>query len=824
MESQSTSSKKLFGLLSRNLKQNKETLAQLASFPEMNPNPVVEVDLSGQVNYANPSAKQIFPDLQTTGVRHPWLEGLEEVVQMLKDQHKVSIVRELKINDTWYEQSIYVAENQRLRIYGLDISERKQAEKALQIALQESTQRQAEISALLEGARAVLEYHEFKESARSIFNSCKILIGATAGYVALLSKDGAENEVLFLDSGGLPCTVDPFLPMPIRGLREEAYRTGKAVFHNDFLNTEYVKLMPEGHVRLDHVLFAPLIIKGTVTGLLGLANKQGGFTDEDARMALAFAELAAIALSNSRSLEALEHNEEHFRSVVQTANDSIISIDSSGRIIYWNKAAEALFGYSSDKMLGQSLTFIIPERYRERHQQALQQVSVGHPMNRAEKIVEMSGLRRDRSEFPLELSLAKWETAEGIFFTGIIRDITERKRAEESLQKSRDELEIKVRDRTAELANSNQALQIEVEERKHVEEALRQSEIKYRTVADNTYDWEWWRDPKGNFIYVSPSCKRITHREAEEFIKDPDLLHKIIHPDDRSSFVRHQIDVEEKHAPDEIEFRILRPDGSFRWLAHVCQPVFDKQGHFLGPRGSNRDITERKIVEEALKESEEKLRHLSSQLLSAEENERKRIAREIHDGIGQSLTAIKFRVENMIQEMDGKKEKTSVNPLETIVPIIKQSIEESRRIQMDLRPSILDDLGILATLNWFCREFQNTFSRIDIKKEIDIEESDVPDALKTTIYRILQEAANNISKHSQANLAHLSLRKTEGNIELIIQDNGQGFNLNEALSTDPLRRGLGLTSMKERTELSGGTFSIESIMGEGTTIRAKWPS
>jgi signal transduction histidine kinase len=242
----------------------------------------------------------------------------------------------------------------------------------------------------------------------------------------------------------------------------------------------------------------------------------------------------------------------------------------------------------------------------------------------------------------------------------------------------------------------------------------------------------------------------------------------------------------------------------------------------LGRRGSNRDITERKQAEESLQQSEEQLRYLSSQLLSAEEKERKRISREIHDGIGQYLTAIKFRVENILQQMDKRKAKGIAEPLETILPLIQQSIEESRRIQMDLRPSILDDLGILATLSWFCREFQTIYPGISIEKLIDIMEDKVPDSLKTIIYRISQEALNNIAKHSKAGLVHLDLRRSGGKIELTIQDNGHGFALKKVLSEEGPKRGLGLTSMRERTELSGGTFEVESTVGKGTVIKARW--
>jgi PAS domain S-box-containing protein len=389
------------------LKKANETFAQLASFPELNPNPIMEIDLAGNVYYLNPAAKQLFPDLQTTGPHHPSLSDLSSLIEMFKHQGKSSIIRELKINDSWYEQAIYyVSENNRLRIYGRDITDRKRTDETLQNALKETDQRRAEISALLEASRAVLENRKFKDAARAIFDSCKNLIGANAGYVALLTKDGTENEVLFLDSGGLRCTVDPNLPMPIRGLREEAYRTGKAVFHNDFPSSGYMKYMPEGHVNLNNVLFAPLAISGKVIGLLGLANKPRGFTENDARMASALGELAAVALHNSRTLESLETSEKHFRSVVQTANDAIISIDKQGNIIFWNNSAENVFGYSTNEVTGKPVTFIIPERFRQIHQKAIHQVVSTDKSNLIGKTIEMTGLKKDCNEFPLELSLA----------------------------------------------------------------------------------------------------------------------------------------------------------------------------------------------------------------------------------------------------------------------------------------------------------------------------------------------------------------------------------------------------------------------------------
>ncbi len=170
-------------------------------------------------------------------------------------------------------------------------------------AIQESSIRKKELYAIMQGSKAVLGQKGFTESARAIFDYCKDLIGATSGYVALLSETGEENEVLFLDAGGLPCDVNPELPMPIRGLRAEAYYSNKAAYHNDFMNSEWVDFMPKGHVVLKNAMFAPLVIDEKTVGIIGLANKASDFDENDAKMATGFGELAAIALQNSRNLD-----------------------------------------------------------------------------------------------------------------------------------------------------------------------------------------------------------------------------------------------------------------------------------------------------------------------------------------------------------------------------------------------------------------------------------------------------------------------------------------------------------------------------------------
>ncbi len=192
----------------------------------------------------------------------------------------------------------------------------------------EVKRRQAETEALLMASQAVLRMTDFNTTARAIFDTARQVIGATSGYVALLTEDGAENEVLFLESGGLPCNVDESLPMPIRGLRERAYRERKVVYDNGFGSSEWTGYLPDGHVQLDAVLFAPLLDRDKAVGLIGLANKPGGFTRDDARIAGGLGEVVSIALINSRTLELLKASETKYRKKTEELEEALSQVRS----------------------------------------------------------------------------------------------------------------------------------------------------------------------------------------------------------------------------------------------------------------------------------------------------------------------------------------------------------------------------------------------------------------------------------------------------------------------------------------------------------------
>ncbi|MCG8617729.1 MAG: GAF domain-containing protein [Desulfobacterales bacterium] len=245
-----------------------------------------------------------------------------------------------------------------------EITELEEARKRTNEALATAHQRKEEVAALLMASRAVLDLKDFEATARKIFDVCTGVIGAVSGYIALLSEDGSENEVLFLEDGGLPCTVDPELPMPIRGLREEAYRECRVVYDNQFMGSDWKQFLPEGHVHLDNVMFAPMVIKDKTVGVIGLANKPGGFTENDARIAEGFGELTAIALKNARLRDKRDLAEQEKLELIDELQKALANVKTLKGLIpicshckkirddqgYWNQLEDYLDQHSDAKL------------------------------------------------------------------------------------------------------------------------------------------------------------------------------------------------------------------------------------------------------------------------------------------------------------------------------------------------------------------------------------------------------------------------------------------------------------------------------------------
>ena len=227
-------------------------------------------------------------------------------------------------------------------------------------------------------------------------------------------------------------------------------------------------------------------------------------------------------------------------------------------------------------------------------------------------------------------------------------------------------------------------------------------------------------------------------------------------------------------------------------------------------------------MQEAWCVSQAKLRYMANQLLTIQENERKRIATDLHDGLGQSLNLIKFALAEAEKLLAAGAISEASESLQRVKRKVHGVLDEARHISMDLRPPMLDDLGILATLSWLFRELETTCPGMKVEKDIAIHESHVPEQLKITIFRIIQEATSNIIKHANADLIKLSFKKAEDALHLVIEDNGNGFDPASVAIRHGSDRGLGLLSMKERAHLSGGAYYMDSVAGKGTRIQVSW--
>jgi PAS domain S-box-containing protein len=305
---------------------------------------------------------------------------------------------------------------------------------------------------------------------------------------------------------------------------------------------------------------------------------------------------------------------------------------------------------------------------------------------------------------------------------------------------------------------------------------------------------------------------------------------RLLHTEDRKKYV--EILAELNGIPGgraRGELRLMR-GRSTPFYAHVeVAPHKSAMGKMQGWLVAFIDISRSKNAENKLQEvcsrleeSQSRLKRLSARLLSAQEEERKRIAGELHDSIGQTLAAMKFSIEHSLGNNPVCKPEEATAMLDRLIPILQNAIEEVRNIYSGLRPVMLDDFGIIATLGWFCRQFAASFPGIHVELTIDIEEKDVPDGLKIVIFRIVQEALNNAAKHSHAEWVDLTLRGERGWVDLIVEDDGIGFSRQAPSQKSDDRAGIGLASMRERAELSGGVLSITSGVGTGARIEVKW--
>lgn len=308
---------------------------------------------------------------------------------------------------------------------------------------------------------------------------------------------------------------------------------------------------------------------------------------------------------NNRAEKALFESHERLLSIVETANDSIIGSDSSGNIIMWNSAATRTFGYSAEEVMNQPITILMPERFRKLHENALERAVAVERLYYAKRVREVFGRRKDGTEFPVEVSISGWKTREGMFFTAIIRDITERVQKDEELRKANEELESRVVERTAALVKLNESLRQEIAERRRVEEMLRDSEQLYHALVEEVPDIIFVLDNKKRFTFLNAQAEEFFKRPIQEMLGTP--LCSYVAPEEREKIMA----ISALH-PDAIcdeEVRMLDADGEKKFARIRCKalPLGDNGKGGVHYEGVMRDISRRRRLEEQLKDSREQL-------------------------------------------------------------------------------------------------------------------------------------------------------------------------------------------------------------------------
>jgi PAS domain S-box-containing protein len=455
------------------------------------------------------------------------------------------------------------------------------------------------------------------------------------------------------------------------------------------------------------------------------------------------------------------------REMAERSHDLICNHDLQGRLLYVNPAPARTLGYEVEELLRIPMRELIAPEFRAHFDAYLAQVERDGVANGLMTVLTRAGERRTW-EFHNTLDT---QSAEAPIVRGIAHDVTERIRAERALRES--------------------------------EERLRLATQVGRMYA---YEWDAATDvvirsaPVADFLCSKGEPVRTTRQQ---------LLSKV-HPDDRAKFIASVAERTPDDPTSRISYRMLQQDGSFVWVEKTARAFFDSNGKLQRMIGIVADITERKLAEGVLSS-------VSRRLIDAQENERTRIARDLHDHIGEQLTLLGIALEKLKRSLP-----TSARDARKRTKAVQKQVadisDDVHCLSHELHSFKLEYLGMVAAMKSFCEELSE-------QQQVEIDFSDknipkaVPQQISLCLFRVLQEALNNATRHSGVRHFEVELRGTPDALDLVIRDDGRGFELASALNG----RGLGLTSMQERLKLVDGELSINSQLKRGTTIRARVP-
>lgn len=440
------------------------------------------------------------------------------------------------------------------------------------------------------------------------------------------------------------------------------------------------------------------------------------------------------------------------------------------KMVTWNKRYETLFGFEAAEMEGRHvLDWHVPEA------KGAVLDSIKAAMEFGQFSIETPMQAKNGRLIPFLLNGVKFESRGQKYLIGVGTDVTERKQAEQALQASESSL--------------TKAQQIA---------HLGSWEL---IVATNELQW-------------SDETFRVFGYAPRAVCPSMELFYQSVHPEDLSFIQKTIIVASDSQTPFSLDNRIIMPDGQERIVHGQAEIIYDSAGKPQKWMGTVQDITERKRIEEELKSSLEQLQQLSQYIEQVRENERVAISRELHDDLGQALTAVKIDLGIIKQKVSDNEVVLKINK---VTALVGETIKTVQRLTSQLRPDIIDDLGLEAAIDWYTKEFEQ---RVGVEVFLDMDsELTISPNVSLTLFRIMQESLTNIARHSKATQVEIGLHKNSESIHFRISDNGVGITEDEIKS----KKSFGIINMKERTASMGGSFDIYSENGHGTVIQLILP-
>ncbi len=687
-----------------------------------------------------------------------------------------------------------------------------------------SNGRSREVVALLAAARAVLENRAFADAAGAVLGACKAILGADAGFVAVRGAARTGIEMACLDPGSLAFASGDGLPVPLRRLCARTARAKRVIIANDLAKAPPQASPADGHAALENGLVAPVNLASEVAGFVGLLNKSGGFSAADSQLAEVFAEMAAVAMQSSRTVNGLAKEvrdgatqlrqaEEKFKTLVENLPDIIARFDADLRHLYVSPTVQRITGRPPQDFVGKS-----------NRELGMPSEMVG-PWDAALRTVFATG-RPERLEFAFPASdrmrhfdcrlvpeLGPGGAVQSVL--SVARDVTDRWLAYEAERRARYVADA-LREATVVLTRSldRETVLVTLLDRLRrivpfdrasvmlVEEASR---LSVRAVFDG--DRVVPLPPEVRSA-IDPADHPIVHGilTTGAAVLIPDLR---AHPD-WSLPVDRSFEASWMGVP-----LFARGDvaGLFSLSKREAGYFNDEHMKLAEAMSSQASVAvENAVLFEQMQASAARMQSLSRRLVEVQESERRNIARELHDEAGQALASLRIGLRLLEREIDGGGSVTG-----RVAELMERTdavIDGLHRLAADLRPASLDHLGLDAALRQYSRSVAAKFGLAVRFKARGFTSERLPAAVETALFRVVQEAMTNVVRHAHATRVDVLAERRADRVIVMVEDDGVGFQPGRVQRGDHL----GLLGLRERAEALGGTLTVESAPGAGTTV------